>query len=218
MTESLFELAVCLLLNGLGVLKFLDQLHLKQLHLHDFLFLHLSNARLLFQLAIEIALHGTDPSLLVLFDLQLRESLLLYDQLVLKLRILLRLKLHLHTPLGQLGFDSLGLLGFLPLRQVNGLLDLALLILTLFLQDVVILAAHLLRFDIDLEVDDLLLHLLLVAALELLDLAGALLGLLDLLPRLHLLLLQQGDAVRKQLRITLDPKYRQMISNAFIVI
>ena len=49
-----------------------------------------------------------------------------------------------------------------------------------------------------------LLNAVLVALLEREDLIGALLRIVDLLPRLLLLLLEQGDAVRQQLRVPLD--------------
>lgn len=50
-----------------------------------------------------------------------------------------------------------------------------------------------------------LLDLLFVALLQILDLAGAFLGLFDLLPSLHLFLFKKSDAVGQQLRVPLDP-------------
>ena len=49
-----------------------------------------------------------------------------------------------------------------------------------------------------------LLDLLLISLLQSSNVIGSLLGLLDLLPSLHLLLLEQGDSIGQQLRITLD--------------
>ena len=47
------------------------------------------------------------------------------------------------------------------------------------------------------------------------DVVGALLGLLDLLPRLHLLLLEKGDSVGKQLSVSLDTTLQENIRLAF---
>jgi len=49
-----------------------------------------------------------------------------------------------------------------------------------------------------------LLDLLFVTLFERRDIAGTLLGLLDLLPGLHLLLLEQSNSVGEQLGISLD--------------
>ena len=48
-------------------------------------------------------------------------------------------------------------------------------------------------------------NLVFIPFLKMCDFSSALLGLLDLLPRLHLLLFQQSDAVRKQLCVSLNP-------------
>jgi hypothetical protein len=135
--------------------------------------------------------------------------------LVLHLVVLFGLELNLLAALLELLLDGLRLLGFLPLGQENGLLDLALLVLPLFLKDVVALAAHLLALDVHLQVHNFLglsttrtylLDLVFVSLLQVLDLARALLCLLDLLPSLHLLLLEESDTVGEQLCITLDPR------------
>ena len=49
-----------------------------------------------------------------------------------------------------------------------------------------------------------LLNFLLVPLLEIRNIIGPLLGLLYLLPRLHLLLLEQGDSVGEELGVPLD--------------
>ena len=49
-----------------------------------------------------------------------------------------------------------------------------------------------------------LLDAVLVALLESKDFIGALLGVVDLLPSLHLLLLEERNSIREQLRVLLD--------------
>ena len=128
----------------------------------------------------------------------------MHDHLVLEFVVLLGFHLdHLPTLL-ELCFDGLGLLCLLPLAQINGLLDLLFLILPLLLNDVVILTAHLLRLDVELQVDNLLLDFLLIALLKTGDLVGAFLSLLNLLPSLHLFLFEESDTVSKQLGISFD--------------
>ncbi len=66
--------------------------------------------------------------------------------------------LHLNglSALLELCLDCLGLFRFLPLRQVNRLLDLLLFILSLLLDHVVGLRVHLLRLDVHLQIDNFL--------------------------------------------------------------
>ena len=54
-----------------------------------------------------------------------------------------------------------------------------------------------------------LLDPVLVSLLERHDFIGALLRVLNLLPRLHLLLLEQGDTIGQQLCVSLDTIYGQ---------
>ena len=129
---------------GLGVLKFLDQLHLKELHLHDLLFLVLPDASLLVELAVDVAVHGVDLSFALLVDFEQGEPFLLQDHLVLHFVVLLGLRVDLVAALLKLGFEHFRLLGFLALGEVDGFLDFTLFILTLLLEDVVALAVHLL--------------------------------------------------------------------------
>ena len=97
-----------------------------------------------------------DSPLLFLFDFELGETLLLYDNLVLHLVILVDLHLDLRPSRLQLRLDGLGLLGLLPLAEVDGLLDLALLLLPLLLDHVVRLRLLLLLLDVQLQVVDFL--------------------------------------------------------------
>jgi hypothetical protein len=87
------------------------------------------------------------------------------------------------------------------LAHQDALLNLCLLDISLFAHGIDasfgLLADHL----VVLHLLHLLLHLLIVALLELHDFAGALASLLNLLPRLELLLLEQGDAIGEELGI-----------------
>ena len=97
---------------------------------------------------------------------------------------------------------------------MEGVLDLLFLILSLFRHHVVVVRHQSLLLLLHLDVKDFLhssfvgstylLDALLVPLLQARDVARALLGLLDLLPRLHLLLLEKGDSVGKQLSVSLD--------------
>lgn len=124
--------------------------------------------------------------------------------MVLHLVILVGLHLNGVAPRFKLCLDGFRLFSLLTLAQIDGLLDFLLLILPLLLQYVVILTAHLLCLYVDLEMHDLLVHLILIAFLECLDLASALLSFLDLLPGLHFLLFEQSNTIGKQLSISLD--------------
>ena len=58
-----------------------------------------------------------------------------------------------------------------------------------------------------------LLDSLFIALLKSQDLTSSLLGVVDLLPRLHLLLLQKGDTVGKELSISLDTSTKESVRN-----
>lgn len=124
--------------------------------MHYFLLLHLLNPALLIPLLINISLDGVYPPPLILLHLHQRHSLLLHYHLI-PLLILLLLFHKLHPlPLLILLLDHLGLLGLLLLGQVDGLLDLLLLFLSLVLHLVVVLLGDLLALYSELEIIDFL--------------------------------------------------------------
>jgi len=96
------------------------------------------------------------------------------------------------------------LLYFLLLTQVDGLLYFLSFDLPLPAHMVDLLLVILLHHLVDPQGLHLLLYLHLILLLERDDLSRALLRLLNLLPRAHLLLLQQGYAICQQLGVTLD--------------
>jgi hypothetical protein len=93
-------------------------------------------------------------------------------------------------------------------------LDLPLLLLPGLLDHVVSLRLLLLLLDVQLQVIDFLqgvnargeylLNLIFITPFADGDIVGALLGILNLLPCLHLLLLKEGDTVGKKLRIVVE--------------
>lgn len=89
--EGVLQLSVGLLLNSLGVLQLLNQLHLKHLHLHHLLLLCADHC-LLFEhalLSLDLGLHLLSADELLL--LELRDPLLLFNHLVLLLCVQLSL-------------------------------------------------------------------------------------------------------------------------------
>ncbi len=99
--------------------------------------------------------------------------------------------------------NKLGLLCFFFFMHYNSVLNFLLLSLSLLLHLEDPLAVHLLLLLLHVHLGHLLLLLGVVFLLEFDDLVGAPLGLLDLFPRFHFFLLQQGDSVGKQLGVSL---------------
>jgi len=97
--------------------------------------------------------HRLNATLLFILDLQLSEALLLYNDLILELIVLFGFGLDLCPARFKLSLDSLSLLGFFTLGEIDSLLYFALLILTLLLNNVISLRIHLLRLDVQLKVD-----------------------------------------------------------------
>ena len=182
-------------MNCLRVLELLDELHLEEFHLHHLLLFLLDDAVLLFDLSCDLCsglLHFPAAhlflflfsDLLVEFDSSLSfliKSLHIFELMSFASNVLLRL--------------DFGLLRLFMLAHQDGLLDLCFLNASFL--------AHLGDSVLGLAGDHLvvfhLLHLFcdadVVAFLKSHDFTSALLCFLDLLPGLHLLLLQEGDTV-----------------------
>ena len=84
-----------------------------------------------------------NPPALIILNLQLCKPFLLVDQLVLHLVLLLQLRVDIALLLLILLLDHLGLFGLLLFREVDGLLNFALLLLPLFGYHVVLLGREL---------------------------------------------------------------------------
>ena len=130
--QGVLKLGVGLLLYGLSVLELLNEFHLKHFHLHNLLFLCSNDCFLLghslIHLCLSFHLLATDEFLL----LEESYSFLLLDHLVLGSCILGNLIEEDLLPLLVLHLHELLLLNFLLLREVDCLLDLLALHLSLF--------------------------------------------------------------------------------------
>jgi hypothetical protein len=202
--DGLLELHVRLLLDSLGVLQLLDQLHLEQLHLDHFLLLVRDEALLLLNLPLDVHARLVHASAACLIDLLLG-NLLLHLNVLLAHHVPLRHELHVLL-MAHLVFLRLHLrlVRLLLSVHVDRRLDLLPLLFAFHALSRVGINELLLAVLLHLHAFDFIVHPLGVALLEAHDLAGALLGLLDLLPGAHLFLLEEGDAVGKQLGIALD--------------
>ena len=74
---------VRLLLNSLGILELLDELHFKLLHLHNFLFFLLSYHLFIANPILMLSLNVQHSALPLLFNLHGSQTFLLIDNLVL---------------------------------------------------------------------------------------------------------------------------------------
>jgi hypothetical protein len=103
-----------------------------------------------------------------------------------------------------LDLDEPLLLDLLFLAQVDGLLDLLSFVVSLLAHVVDLVLLVLLEHLLHAHLVHFLLDFVLVFLLQGDHLGGALFGFLDFLPGAHLLLLEERDAVRQQLRVTLN--------------
>ena len=140
--ECLLEFLVSLLLDGLGVLELLDELHLQLLHLHDLVLLLLSDHLFVGHTVLVLSLDVEDFSLPLLLNLHGGEAFLLIDDLVLHPVLLLDLEELVSLLLVVLASNYLGLFRFFSLRQEDGFLNLLLLFLSLLVQSIVVLRLH----------------------------------------------------------------------------
>lgn len=106
------QLLVSLLLDGLGVLELLNQLHLDALHIQNLVFLLVAEGVLVLHLVLVVALGHAHLASLLLLLLHLGEALLLVNNLV--LHLVLGFDLELVVPdlllvLGPLDFGLFGL-------------------------------------------------------------------------------------------------------------
>ena len=144
--QCALELLVCLLLDGLRVLEFLDELHLDALHIQNFILLLSAHNVLNLHLVVLVAVGQAELASLLLFLLHLSEALLLVDDLVLHFVLSLDLELVVADLLLVLSTLHLCLLGLFSLGQVDRFLDFLLLVGALLLDHVVLvggIALHL---------------------------------------------------------------------------
>lgn len=157
--KGALKLLVGFFLDGLRVLKLLDELHFDALHVQNFVLFLLADVVLELSLFLLVALSHVNLTAVLLFHLHLGETLLLVHDLVLHLVLSLYLELVVADLLRVLCALDFSLFGLLSLRKVNGFLYLALLLSSLLLNHVVLIAL----VSLDLK---LLLHLALFLLTE----------------------------------------------------
>ena len=158
-----------------------------------------------------LSLHLLNASLAILLDLHRCQALLLVHDLILHAILLLDFKALELLLLLVLLLDNLGLFGFLASRLENGLLNLSLFIRTLLLNREIVLGDHSLVLILHLIVINFLLDSVFVSLLKSEDLICTLLSIVNFLPRLILLLLQQGDAIGQELSVTLNATEHEFV-------
>ena len=130
-------------LDGLSVLKFLYQLHLYALHIHNFLFFHESYLVLIVHLVELTALGCLDLPLSLLLYFLRGESLLLIHDRVLHTVLSVNLELHVLAFLLKLLLLYFGLLSLLLLAQIDSLLHFAAFVVSLVLNFDILRGLHL---------------------------------------------------------------------------
>lgn len=129
--DSCLQLHVCLFLNSLCILQFLNQLHFENLHLHDLLLLERYYSLLLLNLLLDHQSSFLDLAFARLLNLQLCNLLLSLNLLLLHLVLVIQvLQVLVQTRLVLLRLQ-LSLLCFFMFRHRNRLNDLLLLLLIL---------------------------------------------------------------------------------------
>jgi hypothetical protein len=202
--DRLLEFSVCLLLDRLRILQLFDQLHLEHFHLHHFLLLLLDHSLLFVNLSRNFFTSLVYLLFAELLDLSSLNTLLLlhgsvpellFSHLIRNLLLMSCLLLLVNKP---------GLLGFLFFLDIDSILNLLFLVITVGTHCCQMLSMGFLANGLLLHSKGLAALTLLVLELRFDDVAGAPLRLLDLLPRLHFLLLEERDSVGEQLRVLLD--------------
>lgn len=189
------QLHVGLLLDGLCRLQLLNQLHLEHLHLHHLLLCLRNRFKLLFNLLLDLHAGFLDFSSFCLLDL-LSSNLLLHLNGLLLVCVLLGNVLHLLLQAGLVLLSlELRLGSLFGLRVLDGLDDLFLLLLVHEAHAHVLLNHHLFLEFFFLGVLDLLGDSFVVTLLKAHNVGRTLLGLLNLLPSTHFLLLKQSNTV-----------------------
>ena len=187
--DRLLQLHVGLFLNGLSVLQLFYQLHLKQLHLHHLLLLVRNQPLLLLNLALDVLARLLDLASAGLVNFLACDLLLNADRLLAVVVLVGELLHVLGEPHLVLLGVHLGFVGLLVAVHLNGGLDLLLFHVVLLANSLVVLRHLLLVVLVVLHTLDLVVHPLVVPLLQTHHLGRAFLGLLDLLPGAHLLLL-----------------------------
>merc|ERR1719469_1082731 len=195
--NCLFELFIRLRLDGLGVLQLLDKFELQQLHLHYFLLLMSDLLFFIPDLSFHLQPLLSDLLNFLLFHFPTSMTLIFLDT---TFTVLVQF-LNVGLLRGEADFALLctdtGLPSFFLLREDCHLLNPFLLKSMLLLHSVDSVLGLIGPHVIVLHFFNLGTDSLLVFLLEAHDFSGLLLRLLNLLPRLHLLLLQKSNTIGK---------------------
>lgn len=202
--NCLFELSIGLLLDGLCILQLFDQLHLEHFHLHHFLLLLLDHGFLFSNLSRNFLPCSVNLLFAELLHLSTLNTLLLFHDSILELFFAHLVRNLLLMSRLLLLLDELGLLRLLFLLQMNGVLYLLFLVLTVSTHSRQLLSMHFLALCLLLHGKSLAALTLFICELRFDHVGGTPLRLLNLLPRLHFLLLEERDSVCEQLRILLN--------------
>ncbi len=141
--KNALQFVVGIFLDSLGVLKFLNQLHLYALHIHHLFFLHEPYLVLVVHLVKLAALGCLDLPLSFLLYFLRGQSLLLVDDCILHAVFSVNLKLHVLALLLELLPLDFCLLPLLLLAQIDSLLHFAAFVVALVLNVDVLRRLHL---------------------------------------------------------------------------
>jgi len=134
---------ISLFLDSLGVLKFLDQLHLYAFHIHDFFLLHQPYLLLVIRFLLLVVLRSVNLPVSFLGHFLRSQALLLIDDCTLHSVFRINLKFHVLLFLFILLLLNFSLLAFLLLREVDCLLDFASFVIAPVFKVNVLLGLHL---------------------------------------------------------------------------
>ena len=141
--ENALKLVISVFLDGLGVLKFLDELHLYAFHIHDFFLLHQPYLVLITHFVELAALRSLNLPLSLFGYFLGSKALLLIDDCVLHTVFSVNFKVHVLPLLFILLHLDFGLLPLLLFREVDCLLDFASFVIALVFNVNVLRSLHL---------------------------------------------------------------------------
>jgi len=199
-----FKLHIRLLLNGLCVLKFLNQLHFEQLHFHNFLFFCGNETLFFFNLSLLLNASLHDLAAFGLFKLLFRNLFLNTLRLF---HVVISLGSIVHVGLvALLIFHSFnfGFVSLLLPMHLDGSLNLLFFLLIGVLCVFVPLSSLLLLKLVHLHLFNFTLNSFIVSLFKTHHVTSTLFSFFNLFPRPHLFLFEQRNTISQQLSVTLN--------------
>ena len=141
--KNALKLVISVFLDGLGVLKFLDELHLYAFHIHDFFLFHQPYLVLITHFVELAALRSLNLPLSLFGYFLGSQTLLLIDDCVLHTVFSVNFEVHVLLLLFILLHLDFGLLPFLLFREVDCLLDFTSFVIALVFNVDVLRSLHL---------------------------------------------------------------------------